>query len=348
MIHSFRKHGASPTAPARVPRTPRRRRMVPGPPATAPPPYARLTLWLLRAVPPTPPGSQAQTPARFGKEPVGPTRSAAGRRRGRTWGTLGAVSEDAGRQERSGAHGGGGGRGEEARDGGAGTESPPPPLSPSWGGGVPWAARLPVQERRVLAHPPLLTGLSPWSIARAGSYLGEPGSQLQTRSRAGAWSLGGRWLRLPGPSLPRSRGRGWRSRRRRGVEGRRRKGARGGRGRGGGRPPRLAPPVPCRPGLRSPALYPLLRILPPEPRGAPCLVSPTRAHSQPSLRPRRPHITHPRSPHPRHTHTNRVLKGGRLLNTDFDFANIYCAPSKCQALCQGLGVPRAPRQGYWI
>ena len=118
MIHSFRKHGASPTAPARVPRTPRRRRMVPGPSATAPPPYARLTLWLLRAVPPTPPGSQAQTPARFGKEPVGLTRSAAGRRRGRTWGTLGAVSEDAGRQERSGAHGGGGGRGEEAKDGG--------------------------------------------------------------------------------------------------------------------------------------------------------------------------------------------------------------------------------------
>ena len=139
-------------------------------------------------------------------------------------GTCGTNKEDAGRQERSGAHGGGGGRGEEARDGGAGTESPPPPLSPSWGGGVPWAARLPVQERRVLAHPPLLTGLSPWSIARAGSYLGEPGSQLQTRSRAGAWSLGGRWLRLPGPSLPRSRGRGWRSRRRRGVEGRRRKG----------------------------------------------------------------------------------------------------------------------------
>lgn len=80
MIHSFRKHGASLTAPARAPLTPRCIRMAPGPPANAPPPYARLILWLLLAVPPTPPGSQAETPARFGKEPVGPTRSAAGRR----------------------------------------------------------------------------------------------------------------------------------------------------------------------------------------------------------------------------------------------------------------------------
>ena len=156
MIHSFRKHGTSPTAPARAPLTPRCIRMVLGPPANAPPPYARLILWLLLAVPPTPPGSQAETPARFGKEPVGPTRSAAGRRRGETWGTLGAVSEDAERQEKRRAHGGGGGCGEEARGRGAGTEPPPRPTITKLG--APWAAWLPVHERRVSAHPPLPPG----------------------------------------------------------------------------------------------------------------------------------------------------------------------------------------------
>lgn len=134
MIHSFRKHGASPTAPARVPRTPRCRRMVPGPPATAPPPYARLTLWLLRAVPPTPPGSQAQTPARFGKEPVGPQGARLGEGEagpGGRWGLsrrMRAGRKGAVRMEE--------GVGAERRPGteGRGLRPPPPtPLSPSWG-----------------------------------------------------------------------------------------------------------------------------------------------------------------------------------------------------------------------
>lgn len=156
MIHSFRKHGASPTAPARVPRTPRCRRMVPGPPATAPPPYARLTLWLLRAVPRTPPGSQAQTPARFGKEPVGPQGARLGEGEagpGGSWGLsrrMRAGRKGAVRMEE--------GVGAKRRPGTEGRGLRPPHPRSHQAGGLPWAARLPVPERRVSAHPPLLPG----------------------------------------------------------------------------------------------------------------------------------------------------------------------------------------------
>lgn len=199
-------------------------------------------------------------------------------------------------------------------------------------------------SRRILParRAPPAAAPGPWSVPRAGSYLGAPGSQLQSGRRAGAGSFGCRWLRLPGPSLPRPRGRGWRSGRRRGT-GRRGKGARGGGGGAEGArgvwhsQPSEGPGSTLLRGP-SPRTHPATSASSHRALGRPLSMSPTRSTASLSSAPNA--CTYPPPPH--------VLgRGdGRLLNTEFDFANIYCAPSKYQALCQGLGVPRLAKQGF--
>lgn len=170
-------------------------------------------------------------------------------------------------------------------------------------------------SRRILParRAPPAAAPGPWSVPRAGSYLGAPGSQLQSGRRAGAGSFGCRWLRLPGPSLPRPRGRGWRSGRRRGT-GRRGKGARGGGGRGRGEegeerrapaasgtanPQRAQAPLSCV--VLPPAHTPRPQRPPIEPWGDPCLCP------QPGQQP-----ASPPPPTPAHTHPRPMCWGGGM------------------------------------
>lgn len=203
------------------------------------------------------PGSQAQTPACFGKEPVGPTRSAAGRRRagpGGRWGLsrrMRAGRKGAVRREE--------GVGAERRPGtgGAGTESPTP-ASPAE---VPWVPRLPMQERRVPSPSSPPAGPLRLQVRDPSPAPVPTWASPDLSSRPGAARVPGAPRRPlappPAPSPPRPRGRGWRSRRRRGVGRRRGKGA-WGEGRAEGARGVWHRQSPCRPGLRSPVLYPLL------------------------------------------------------------------------------------------
>lgn len=106
MIHSFRKHGASPTAPARAPLTPRCIRMVPGPPANAPPP--------LRQTHPLAPSSCApHSPRQSSRDSSSLWEGTCGTNKERGWAKVKA------RRDLGGARGGLGGCGAAGKERGA-------------------------------------------------------------------------------------------------------------------------------------------------------------------------------------------------------------------------------------
>lgn len=279
--------------------------MVPGPPATAPPPYARLTLRLLLAVPPTPLSSQAQTPAGSEKEPVGPTRSAAGQRQGETWGKPWAVSEDAEQRERNGARRGGGGCGEEgpgprggdgappnragsslgrnaacARGAGLGASFPPAePLPPQLRVRGRSPARGPTWARRDLSSSPG-GARGPGASAAAGSA--SPAPPCRGRAGGGGGAGGGE-----------ARGGGGRGR---GEEGEERRAPAAS---GTANPQRAQAPLSCV--VLPPAHTPRPQRPPIEPWGDPCLCP------QPGQQP-----ASPPPPTPAHTHPRPMCWGGGM------------------------------------
>lgn len=277
MIHSFRKHGASPPAPStgdtKMPKN--------GPGLSSHRAALHQTHPLApSSCAPAPRGGQAQTPARFRREPVGRTRSPAGRREGEPRGPLAGGPEDAERREKSGAHAGRGGeRGEEGRGPRGGDSAPPPP-----GGGLGGPRGTRAHEGRGSAPPPRPRRAPPAAARLPGRFPARVPTWVRrdlrsaTGSRAAARSLGRRWLRLPGPSLPRPRGAGVAEPERAG------RGRRRGRSAGSlGVPPRPAGPLRTRAPLSG--LLCLRRgVRPPSPE-EPLPVSFYPAHGQPSLLP---------------------------------------------------------------
>lgn len=337
MIHSFRRHGASPAARSTGDTKMRKNGTGLSSHRAA-----------LRQTHPLAPSSCAPPPARRpGTDSSSLSEGTCGTNKERGWPkgrrTPGAAcgwcrGDPAAGKERGAPGWGGGERGGEGRGPRGGDSAPPPP-----GGelGGPRSSRAhegrgsapPTRPRRApsrrLPPPPGSWVASPRGFlpGRSGISVPPPGAAREPGASAAAGSAS------PAPPYRGRAGRGWRSRSGRGAGG-------GGGGARGAWASRLASPLRTRARLLGLLCLPA-RGPPTEPPRSPPPppVSFYAARGQPCLSPshRRPHTPHPRE-----------LKAGRLLHVLLNIANIYGAPCKYQALCRGLALQRRPRQTTWI
>lgn len=277
MIHSFRKQGASPPAPSTgATNTPKN-----GPGLSS-------HRAALRQTHPLAPSSCApRSPRRPGTDSSSLSEGTCGTNKERGWPkgrrTPGAARRRSGGRRAAGkergTRGEAGERGEEGPGPRGGDSAPPPSGGGLWG---PRASR--AHEGRGSAPPPRPRRAPPAAARLPGRFPARVPTWARrdlrsaTGSRAGARSLGRRWLRLPGPSLPRPRGAGVAEPERAG------RGRRRGRSAGSlGVPPRPASPLRTRARL-SGLLCPRRGVRPPNPEEPPP-VSFYPAHGQPSLLP---------------------------------------------------------------